>query len=135
MPSAIDVSRPILSLRTGFGVQMMPQIYLLAQVVPILDACRLHPRSVALHVAVAERPAVPVELEEGGSTRPRRLRPSELTRLSMHGVKLPKSVALFRIDPGTFCGISGQPVMLHLISYRIWNGARCPDGLPMRNPV
>ena len=32
------------------------------------------------------------------------------------GVKLPKSVALFRSDPGTFCGISGQPILLHLIA-------------------
>ena len=67
---------------------MMPQIDLLAQVVPILDAGRLHPRSAALHVAVTERAAVPVE-----DPRPRRLRPSALTRLSMHAPTRTECVA------------------------------------------
>ena len=49
------------------------------------------------------------------------------------GVKLPKSVALFPSDPGTFCGIYGQPLLLHLISHRIWNGRLAPDRLPKRN--
>jgi hypothetical protein len=66
----------------------MPQIDLLAQVVPILDAGRLHPRSAALHVAVTERAAVPVE-----DPRPRRLRPSALTRLSMHAPTRTECVA------------------------------------------
>ena len=52
-----------------------------------------------------------------------------------HGVKLPKSVALFPSDPGTFCGIYGQPLLLHLISHRIWNGRLAPDRLPKRNQV
>ena len=50
-------------------------------------------------------------------------------------VKLPKSVALFPSDPGTFCGIYGQPLLLHLISHRIWNGRLAPDRLPKRNQV
>ena len=52
------------------------------------------------------------------------------------GVKLPKSVALFPSDPGTFCGIYGQLLsLLHLISHRIWNGRLAPDRLPKRNQV
>ena len=51
------------------------------------------------------------------------------------GVKLPKSVALFPSDPGTFSGIYGQPLLLHLISHRIWNGRLAPDRLPKRNQV
>ena len=54
-------SRPIPSLRARTWIQMMPQIHLLRQVVPIPDAGRLHPRSAALHVAVAEWPTVPME--------------------------------------------------------------------------
>ena len=51
---------------------------------------------------------------------------------NLPGVKLPKSVrALFPSDPGTFCGIYGQPLLLHLISHRIW----APDRLPKRNQV